>query len=399
MFFRIICCFSELNTDLKNLLPILEIIRKFSSTVALLSCVFFVCSLQGPPHMKVFITQCRVGDLVAEGEGNGKKISKKRAAEKMLEELTKLPPLPNMGGLAHLKRKRVTTKKKTRNLIKVNVDKSSDYVEDINPISRLIQIQQANKEKEPVYTVLEERGAPRRREFVIEASVNGQSCTGVGPNKKIAKRNAAEALLLALGYSHPTTPNPNPNTHSNPKPAIKADKETETPTEKPRKVTFVEEKVESPPTVVGGTSGRQLVPGLLLVGDQSGAFPQNKQKTTTANTETVNNGANNTGQDIKKVTPVAKSSVQQQPTQSGVRSKDQLLYLAQLLNIQVQFSDFPKANHEMYLTLVSLSTHPPQVKFLSLKTYLHFDFYTFTTSSTQTIFLFIKYKALISLIE
>lgn len=317
--------------------------------------------------MKVFITQCRVGDLVAEGEGNGKKISKKRAAEKMLEELTKLPPLPNMGGLAHLKRKRVTTKKKTRNLIKVNVDKSSDYVEDINPISRLIQIQQANKEKEPVYTVLEERGAPRRREFVIEASVNGQSCTGVGPNKKIAKRNAAEALLLALGYSHPTTPNPNQNTHpTNPKPAIKADKETETPTEKPRKVTFVEEKVESPPTIVGGTSGRQLVPGLLLVGDQSGAFPQTKQKTTTTTTtttttETVNNGANNTGQDVKKVTtPVAKSSVQP-ATQSGVRSKDQLLYLAQLLNIQVQFSDFPKANHEMYLTLVSLSTHPPQV--------------------------------------
>lgn len=31
------------------------------------------------------------------------------------------------------------------------------------------------------------------------------------------------------------------------------------------------------------------------------------------------------------------------------------------MNIQVQFSDFPKANHEMYLTLVSLSTNPPQV--------------------------------------
>lgn len=45
----------------------------------------------------------------------------------------------------------------------------------------------------------------------------------------------------------------------------------------------------------------------------------------------------------------------------GIRSKDQLLYLAQLLGVQVQFSDFPKANHEMYLTLVSLSTTPPQV--------------------------------------
>lgn len=65
------------------------------------------------------------------------------------------------------------------------MDKPSETTEEINPISRLIQIQQANKEREPIYTVLEERGAPRRREFVIEASVNGHSCTGVGPNKKV----------------------------------------------------------------------------------------------------------------------------------------------------------------------------------------------------------------------
>lgn len=105
--------------------------------------------------------------------------------------------------------------------------------------------------------VLEERGAPRRREFVIEASVNGHSTTGIGPNKKIAKRNAAEALLNALGYG-------------NPKPVLKAEKEPEH--DKRRKVTFVEEKAETP--AVGGSSGRQLVPGLLLVGEQSGAFPQ-----------------------------------------------------------------------------------------------------------------------------
>lgn len=135
--------------------------------------------------MKTFITQCRVGNFVAEGEGNGKKISKKRAAETMLEELSKLPPLAAVMNIAQLKRKRVANKKKTRNLIKVNMDKSAEVIEEINPISRLIQIQQANKEREPVYTVVEERGAPRRREFVIEASVNGHSCTGIGPNKKV----------------------------------------------------------------------------------------------------------------------------------------------------------------------------------------------------------------------
>lgn len=150
--------------------------------------------------MKVFITQCRVGNFTADGEGNGKKISKKRAAEKMLEELGKLPPLPNMTNMAQLKRKRVPNKKKTRNLIKVNMDKAADLTEEINPISRLIQIQQANKEREPTYTVLEERGAPRRREFVIEASVNGHSCTGVGPNKKVISYETVAKKIVAFKF-------------------------------------------------------------------------------------------------------------------------------------------------------------------------------------------------------
>lgn len=55
------------------------------------------------------------------------------------------------------------------------------------------------------------------------------------------------------------------------------------------------------------------------------------------------------------------SNNKQMQSSQAIRSKDQLLYLAQLLGVQVQFSDFPKANHEQYLTLVSLSTTPPQV--------------------------------------
>lgn len=298
--------------------------------------------------MKIFVTQCRVGTFLAEGEGNGKKISKKRAAEKMLEELSNLPPIQNITNLTQLKRKRVTNKKKTRNLIKVNMDKSSELVEEINPISRLIQIQQANKEREPIYTVLEERGAPRRREFVIEASVNGHYCTGVGPNKKVAKRNAAEALLDKLGYLNNTT-------HNNvAKPALKTEKDNDSTTnEKGRKVTFVEEKQENQSAQIqsiGGSGGRQLVPGVLLVTEQTSGF-QNKQKeSSSTNDKPVQSATTSQTQQIKPPAPI-----------QGVRSKDQLLYLAQLINIPVQFSDFPKANHEMYLTLVSLGTNPPQV--------------------------------------
>ncbi|XP_031335569.1 double-stranded RNA-binding protein Staufen homolog 2 isoform X3 [Photinus pyralis] len=332
---------NELNSELKSPISLVhEIALKRS-----LNVIFEVLSEKGPPHMKVFVTQCRVGDFMTEGEGNGKKISKKKAAEKMLEELSKLGPLPNTNSQIALKRKRVVNKKKQRNLIKVNTDRATDYTEEINPISRLIQIQQANKEKEPVYNVIDERGAPRRREFVIEASVNGHVSTGIGPNKKVAKRNAAEALLQLLGYTN-TSP-----AQSVPKPALKVEKEVET-IEKTRKVTFMEEKQENH---IGGSGGRQLVPGLLLVNDHTVAFQQSKTKTSEATTSGTNSGdagkGGGSGQTPKKSPTVTQS----------VRAKDQLIYLAQLLGVQVQFSDFPKANHEMYLTLVSLSTNPPQV--------------------------------------
>lgn len=320
---------NDVNSELKSPISLVyEIALKRN-----LNVIFDVLSEKGPPHMKVFVTQCRVGNFAAEGEGNGKKISKKRAAEKMLEELSKLPPLPNMNNVTQLKRKRVTNKKKTRNLIKVNMDKPSETTEEINPISRLIQIQQANKEREPIYTVLEERGAPRRREFVIEASVNGHSCTGVGPNKKVAKRNAAEALLSDLGYA--STPSKSPQ-------ILEKEEQSPVQNDKNRKVTFVEEKHENQQTQnVGGSGGRQLVPGVLLVTEQNVGFAKPKPET------------------VEAPKQVQLAPLKNPPP--GVRSKDQLMYLAQLMDIQVHFSDFPKANHEMYLTLVSLGTNPPQV--------------------------------------
>lgn len=41
----------------------------------------------------------------------------------------------------------------------------------MNPISRLAQIQQAKKEKEPEYLLVSERGMPRRREFIMQVDV------------------------------------------------------------------------------------------------------------------------------------------------------------------------------------------------------------------------------------
>ncbi|XP_062489164.1 double-stranded RNA-binding protein Staufen homolog 2 isoform X4 [Pezoporus occidentalis] len=155
---------------------------------------FEVIKESGPPHMKSFVTRVTVGEFTAEGEGNSKKLSKKRAAIAVLQELKKLPPLPV------IEKPKLYFKKRPKTILKTG----PEYGQGMNPISRLAQIQQAKKEKEPEYVLLSERGMPRRREFVMQVKVGNDITTGTGPNKKIAKRNAAEAMLLQLGYKAST---------------------------------------------------------------------------------------------------------------------------------------------------------------------------------------------------
>ncbi|XP_036088679.1 double-stranded RNA-binding protein Staufen homolog 2 isoform X1 [Rousettus aegyptiacus] len=156
---------------------------------------FEVIKESGPPHMKSFVTRVSVGEFSAEGEGNSKKLSKKRAATTVLQELRKLPPLPVV------EKPKLFFKKRPKTIVKAG----PEYGQGMNPISRLAQIQQAKKDKEPDYVLLSERGMPRRREFVMQVKVGSEVATGTGPNKKIAKKNAAEAMLLQLGYKASTS--------------------------------------------------------------------------------------------------------------------------------------------------------------------------------------------------
>lgn len=231
---------------------IYEIANKRNMTVR-----FEVVSEKGPSHMPSFITKCYVGDkLITDGEGNGKKVSKRNAAAKMLEEIKILPPLEELklekvNGYDKKDRikkplgrkKRPTDKiKLERNIVtgdgqslpddsiatevlnNVKLDEetkscvkreivhsSKSEAISVHPISELIELLQARKEGEPHFSLLSERSLDRtKKEFMMQCSISskkgnilGLNCseltsTGSGINKKEAKKKAAEAMLHLL---------------------------------------------------------------------------------------------------------------------------------------------------------------------------------------------------------
>ncbi|XP_016050417.1 double-stranded RNA-binding protein Staufen homolog 1 isoform X2 [Erinaceus europaeus] len=327
---------------------------------------FEVARESGPPHMKSFLTRVSVGEFVGEGEGKSKKISKKNAAIAVLEELKKLPPLPTA------ERVKPRIKKKTKSIVR----NSPEYGQGMNPISRLAQIQQAKKEKEPEYMLLTERGLPRRREFVMQVKVGNHTAEGSGTNKKVAKRNAAENMLEILGFK---VPQAQPT-----KPALKS--EEKTPLKKSgdgRKVTFFEPGSGDE----NGTSNKedefrmpylshqQLPAGILpmvpevaqAVGVSQGhhtkeftrAAPNPAKATVTAMIarELLYGGTSPTAETILK-SNISSGHVPHGPL---TRPSEQLDYLSRVQGFQVEYKDFPKNNKNEFVSLINCSSQPPLI--------------------------------------
>ncbi|XP_018615041.1 double-stranded RNA-binding protein Staufen homolog 1 isoform X1 [Scleropages formosus] len=329
---------------------------------------FEVLKESGPPHMKSFVVRVSVGEFSAEGEGKSKKVAKKCAAAAVLEELRRLPQLPVVEKL------QPRIKKKTKSIVKLQT--SPEYGQGMNPISRLAQIQQAKKEKEPEYSLVTERGLPRRREFIMQVKVCGLCSEGMGPSKKIAKRNAAEKMLELMGFK---VPQPQP-----PKPALKTDEKP--PIKKPgdgRKVTFFE-----PSSVEEGgiaakeddfrlpyLSHQQLPAGILpmvpevaqAVGvnqghhckDYSRAPPNPAKATVTAMiaNELLYAGTSLTAETILK----SNNSLAHLPHGPLTRPSEQLAYLAAVQGLQVEYKDFPKNNKNEFVSLINCSSQPPLI--------------------------------------
>lgn len=129
--------------------------------------------------------------------------------------------------------------------------------------------------------------------------------------------------------------------------------------EKARKVQFIEPEVKASPKPAPG-SGRQIVPGLLIVSSGSESF----STPTKAVTTTVKTLSPEISEAPEKISTSPSSTTSNQDSgigETGASPRDQLNYLAQLIGFTVSYSDFPKGNHSEFLSLVTLSTDPPHL--------------------------------------
>ncbi|XP_039085928.1 double-stranded RNA-binding protein Staufen homolog 1 isoform X1 [Hyaena hyaena] len=358
----------EENLNKSEISQVFEIALKRNLPVNFEPSLAQVARESGPPHMKSFVTKVSVGEFVGEGEGKSKKISKKNAAIAVLEELKKLPPLPTV------ERVKPRIKKKTKSIVRLQ--SSTEYGQGVNPISRLAQIQQAKKEKEPEYMLLTERGLPRRREFVMQVKVGNHTAEGTGTNKKVAKRNAAENMLEILGFK---VPQAQPT-----KPALKS--EEKTPVKKPgdgRKVTFFEPGSGDE----NGTSNKddefrmpylshqQLPAGILpMVPEVAQAVGVSQGHHTKDFTRAALNPAKATvtamiarellyGGTSPTAETILKSNISSGHVPHGplTRPSEQLDFLSRVQGLQVEYKDFPKNNKNEFVSLINCSSQPPLI--------------------------------------
>uniref|UniRef100_A0A1I7VKK5 DRBM domain-containing protein n=1 Tax=Loa loa TaxID=7209 RepID=A0A1I7VKK5_LOALO len=171
---------------------------------------FLVLKEEGPAHDRHYLLRCKLISaeqiISADGEGSSKKIAKQNACSLMLTKLQSIESSPVFIAAAMLKsqKKIGAPKELKRKTISKDMKMNPEYGHQINPVSRLMQVMQARKQNEPKFQLVAERGQSRYKEFVMEVVCDdGLRCEGIGPNKKLAKRAAAEAVLARIGYVKP----------------------------------------------------------------------------------------------------------------------------------------------------------------------------------------------------
>ncbi|KAL6725541.1 hypothetical protein Aduo_007588 [Ancylostoma duodenale] len=171
------------------------------------------CSLRNPKNEVSILASCfwfNFQDVVVEtvGEGRKKKEATQNACANVLSRLRGIEnsPLFIASSLYKLQKRVLNPSKepKRKTIIK-DMKMDPTYGHQINPVSRLIQVLQTRNE-EPQFELISEQGQSRYKEFTVQVSCGSRVCCGSGPNKRLAKRAAAEAMLAEIGYVKPLPP-------------------------------------------------------------------------------------------------------------------------------------------------------------------------------------------------
>ncbi|CAB3399227.1 unnamed protein product [Caenorhabditis bovis] len=180
-----------------------------------MNVVFEVVQEDGPPHDREYKVRCAFLDefnqITAEAIGNGrkKKEAQQNACSILLDQLKTIDSNPLFIASSFCRtQKKMTSVQKDQKRKTIVKDKKMDpdYGHQINPVSRLIQVLQTKKQPHPTFQLVGEDGLNRCKEFMIKVTCGEQSCVGSGPNKRLAKRAAAEAMLALIGYVKPLPP-------------------------------------------------------------------------------------------------------------------------------------------------------------------------------------------------
>uniref|UniRef100_W5M7R9 Double-stranded RNA-binding protein Staufen homolog 2 n=1 Tax=Lepisosteus oculatus TaxID=7918 RepID=W5M7R9_LEPOC len=220
------------------------------------------------------------------------------------------------------------------------------------PLGGYRHVVSASTEKEDSVMLRSSVGHLRRKEDVLKAvKVGSEIATGTGPNKKVSKRNAAEAMLLQLGYKASTPAQSQP------------EKTMENKSWNGQKTAFPEatsntqkgilhlspdvyQEMEASRNKVGpGAVANYLTPKDMGQGSSS-FFTGSTSNTVAIARELLLNGASPTAEAIG-----LKGKAPASPCAS-VQPSQQLEYLARIQGFQVQYNDGPNGKECMtYLTL------------------------------------------------
>lgn len=147
---------------------------------------------EGAVHEPTFVFKVTAGEYVGTGKGTSKKKAKQNAA---LSVLNQMMGIASNGS---------ATVVEDYSQVVPGTGSAGDGLSG-NPVGELQEMTQKNLWAPPVYEFTSEQGPPHAREFVCTVKLGRVNEQGVGKSKKIAKRNAATAMISMLkqGLANP----------------------------------------------------------------------------------------------------------------------------------------------------------------------------------------------------